>query len=353
MHLKELYLKNFRNYREAHVSFAPGINLIQGANAQGKTNLLEAIFLLSTGKSFRSNSLTDLIYHGESHFYIEAHFTRNHVIHTLKIWFDGKQKKIQHDNTQYTSFANLLGLLPSVLFAPEDISLIAGSPSERRRFLNIHIAQTDPLYIHHLIRYAHAMRQRNHLLKQQQETTLSVWEEIMAIASSYLVSKRKQAIEELAHPLLTHMHSLSQGSDLLQIHYDPSFFREGELIEAFRIQFQKQRKREMLLGSTLSGPHRDDLRILISEKEAKLFSSEGQKRSCISALRLAEWERLQQQIGAPPLMCVDDFGTHLDQGRQQLFQKKLGGLGQVFLTSPSPLSISAHNLHVASGAIYK
>lgn len=349
MYLQYLYLRNFRNYEEGCASFSPGLNLIQGGNAQGKTNLLEALFFLSTGKSFRANALTDLIRHGASYFHVEAQFVRDGLPQILKVFFDGKQKRIQYNSTSYTSFAHLLGLLPSVLFAPEDVGLVIGSPAERRKFLNMHIAQTDPVYVHHLIRYTHAMRQRNQLLKKQTDATLNIWEEIMAVSASYLVSKRNETATDLAFPLNTHMQALSQGKDSLEVVYQPSFFKPNDLIEAFAAHFQKQRKKEMLLGSTMSGPHRDDLLIRIGEKEAKLFSSEGQKRCCISSLRLAEWQRLKQQTHVDPLMCIDDFGAHLDAERSLLFQEKLSGLGQVFLTSPYPLSLATHTLFIHNG----
>lgn len=351
MYLQHLSLRNFRNYEGAHASFGPGINLIQGENAQGKTNLLEAIYFLSTGKSFRTASLTDLIRHGEAFFYIEAQFIRDGLPQTLKVYFDGKQKKIHYNSTAYPNFSNLLGLLPSVLFAPEDVSLVTGSPAERRRFINLHIAQIDPLYVHHLVRYAGAMRQRNQMLKQQSESAIHVWEEMMAVSASYLVAKREEALLDLKGPLNAHMNVLSRGADTLAMDYGPSFSKQGDLPAAFIQQFQKQRKKEMQIGSTLSGPHRDDLVIKIGEKDAKLFSSEGQKRSCISAVRLAEWERLKIQVGACPLMCIDDFGAHLDTSRHSLFQTKLASLKQVFLTSPHALSLETHTLSIKAGTI--
>ncbi|MES2344856.1 MAG: DNA replication/repair protein RecF [Chlamydiota bacterium] len=351
MFLKRLYLKNFRNFQEARVSFGPKINLIQGPNGQGKTNLLEAIFFLSTGKSFRTPSLTDLICHKESYFYLEAEFVRDHLSQTLKVYFDGKERKIHYNNTLYQSFANLLGLMPAVLFAPEDISLIIGSPLERRRFLNVHIAQTDPLYVHHLVRYTNAMRQRNQLLKKQTDTAMNVWEEIMAVSAAYLILKRQEAVLDLISPLKAHMNELSQAQDSLKLTYLPSFIKEENLVDALRYQFQKLRRREMQLGSTLTGPHRDDLLIHISEQLAKTYASEGQKRSCISAIRFAEWERLQTITAIQPIMCVDDVGVHLDTVRQSLFQGKLQPLGQVFLTSPFDLSIEAHKLLILNGNI--
>ncbi|MGE5195697.1 MAG: DNA replication/repair protein RecF, partial [Anaerolineae bacterium] len=143
MQLQHLYIRNFRNYEEAEVSFSSGINLIHGPNAEGKTNLLEAIYLLSTGSSFRTLYLSELICYKQPHFYLEAHMLKDGLTQTIKISFDGKIRYLQYNHTTYASFAPLLGLFPTVLFAPEDIALINGAPSERRRFLDLHIAQID------------------------------------------------------------------------------------------------------------------------------------------------------------------------------------------------------------------
>lgn len=349
MFLQHLYLRNFRNYEEMRISFGPKINLIQGPNAQGKTNLLEALYFLSTGKSFRSPHLQDLIRHSTSYFYLEAEFIKNNLSETLKVYFDGKQRKIHYNNTSYPSFANLLGLFPAVIFAPEDISLIAGSPSERRRFLNLHIAQTDPLYVHHLIRYSHAMKQRNQLLKQKNQTTIDVWEEIMACSAAYLIQKRKKTLDDLNPVLENHMRRVSSDFDTLNVKYCPSLDKADSL--EIRTQLQKLRPKEIYFGSTLTGPHRDDMFISINNKEAKTFSSEGQKRSCISAVRLAEWLRLKELTSVFPLMCIDDFGVHLDSTRHSHLQNQLQSLGQVFLTSPFDVSLASHKLYITEGKI--
>lgn len=336
MHLDALYLQNFRNYEQVELSFSPKANLIRGGNAQGKTNLLEAIYFLSTGRSFRTQELADCIRKGASSFYLEAHFMREGVSHAIKAHFDGNKRHVQYNDVTYAHFSHLLGLLPSVLYAPEDGSLITGAPAERRRFIDLHIAQTDPLYIQHLVRYFKAMKQRNYLLKNQTEHAIEPWEEMMSVAASYLVQKRQERIAALNAPLSSLMQLLSNGIDQIQVRYQPSHPLEEITVSAFRHAFATHRHKEMRLGSSLIGPHRDDLLIEINQLPAKTYSSEGQKRSCIAALRLAEWERLADLTGAPPLMSVDDFGIHLDESRRELLQMQLSRLGQVFLTSPDP-----------------
>lgn len=331
MILNNLYLRNFRNYEQVEVQFGNGINLIQGLNAQGKTNLLEAIYFVSTGRSFRSPHLTDLIRQGESHFYIEAHFVKEGVEQVVKASFDGQNRKVQYNSTSYSSFYNLLGLLPTVLYIPGDLSFIAAAPAERRRFLDLHIAQVDPLYVHHLARFFKAMKQRNHLLRAKTELAIQPWEETMSTAASYIVKKRTEAIDELTSPIAKWMKALSYDDETLEIRYQPNTHAD------FNQAYERNRRREMNFGSTLIGPHRDDLHISINGQPAKTFSSEGQKRCAIASLRLAEWQRLHSLLGATPLMSVDDFGTHLDEKRQTILQQQFHSLGQVFLTSPYAL----------------
>lgn len=330
MHISHLYLKNFRNYKEACLTFSPKINFIYGENAQGKTNLLEAIYLLITGRSFRTHHLEELIRFGETSFYLEACFTKSGIEHSLKFSFDGEKRKILYNATSLPSLSSLFGILNGVILSPEDHELITGSPSGRRQFLDLQIAQINPLYLHHLSRYMRAMKQRNALLKQQKMQTIEIWEEQMAQSAEYITQQRHIAtrdIEEL----------LDRKFENLRLSYKSSALAHTESFKTyFMKQFAKFRPREFLTGTTLMGPHRDDLDILIEGKEAALFGSEGQKRSSIASLRLAEWSRLNQIAEEIPLMCIDDVGISLDQKREENLYSRVERLGQVFLTSPYP-----------------
>ncbi len=360
MYLKRLLLRNFRNYSHAEVTFSPFINLIQGENGQGKTNLLEAVHFLSTGRSFRASSLSDLISFGEHFFYLEAEFYKDGITQSLKIYYDENARKVQYNETAHPTLTSLLGILPSTLLSPDDLSLVSGNPSERRRFLDIHIAQTDPLYVHHLARYFKAMKQRNHLLRSKSESAIGAWEQTMAASASYLVLKRRQAIAALKLPTAEWMRILSRGKDAIDIHYQSSLpipQNEQELVAHFQKMWQRNRPRDMLLGSTQLGPHRDDLCIHLTDKPAKTFSSEGQKRSCISALRFAEWGQMAHAAGAPPLLGIDDFGIQLDKERQIQLKAHLPKFNQVFLTSPLAMQndflegASPHILTIENGLI--
>lgn len=358
MKITHLTLCNFRNYKELSFTFSPKINCILGGNAQGKTNLLEALYLLSTGRSFRTPHLNHLIRHGASSFHVEAEIVRDGVTQRLKIGYDGQTREIIHNHTPLKSSAHLFGLLPVIIYSPEDIHLISGPPAKRRRFLDMLIAQYDPLYVFHLIRYFRAMKQRNFLLKTHTHTTLSNWEEQMSLSASYLIESREKALHSLLPTIQRVLSFLTEEADHIQIGYETDFAlkkRGSALAEFYAKQYANGRAKEMRFGSTLIGPHKDDIAIHLNGKEAKIYSSEGQKRSCSLAFRLSEWERLNEHAGESPLMCLDDFGSHLDEKRQAILQERLPTFGQVFLTTPQslpePLANTALTLTIQEGEI--
>ncbi len=338
MHINKLSLSLFRNYENTTLSFSPEVNLIRGENAQGKTNLLEALYFLCTGRSFRTLHFTDFIPYGKPYFHIEAEYVKDGISGTLKASFDGQVRKLYHNDTAFASFSSLLGLLPIVLISPQDLALVSGAPADRRRFLDLHLAQSDPLYVHHLGRYLKAVKQRNILLKQKSEESLEAWEKILALSAAYLLEKRVEALTKLLPIAKECLEQLTDGDDTLDLKYLPTLppdcpYVASEIFEELR----KNRRRELACGMTLLGPHRDDLAIFIDGQEAKSFASEGQKRGAVTALRLAEWQSLKSTTGYPPLLGIDDFGIHLDTRRYALVQKRIQGLGQVFLTTPNPV----------------
>ncbi len=332
MNLRKIYLRAFRNYQEVAIDFSQGINLIQGRNAQGKTNLLEAFYLVGTGRSFRTPHLKELIHNESSFFFVEAEFLKEEMVEHLRLSFDGETRKLEYNNTSYPHFTTLLGLLPIILLAPEDILLITGSPSERRRFLDLQLAQTDPLYVYHITRYHKAVKHRNFLLRKKSESTLETWETLMKASATYIRQKREEVISFLSQDLKNLMHQLCP--DNLEIRY----------ISSYTEDYTKHRAKELLLGTTLVGPHRDDVEIFINQHEARSFASQGQLRSAIAALRLAQWNHLKNHHGVNPLFCIDDFGVHLDQKRREALLESLTSFGQVFLTSPAFLEKSSHHI---------
>ena len=352
--LNHLILRHFRNYEHAEVSFSPSINIIHGDNGQGKSNLLEAIYLVSTGRSFRTSRLCDLIRSGSTYFYLEAHFTKDTLSQILKIFYDEKKRKVEYNNTLYTTLTSVLGILPGVLLSPDDHALISGSPTERRRFIDMLLAQMDPLYLHHLGRYFKALKQRNHLLRHKNSHSLTAWEQMMAPSAAYIMTKRNTALLDLKSPLHKWMDYLSLGKDTLDMTYASSiaFNPPEDLSQHLSTRWFQDRPKEMHIGTTLFGPHRDDLSIQISEKEAKTFSSEGQKRCGTTALRFAQWEQFYKLTQSMPLLSIDDFGIQLDPQRELLLYQNLNHFGQVFLTTPKvPSHTHSQLIYIEKGTI--
>ncbi|MEN9343492.1 MAG: replication and repair protein recF [Chlamydiota bacterium] len=349
MHLLTLSLRHFRSHKEAQFTFSPTLNCIVGKNGQGKTNLLEAISLVSTGRSFRTHNLRDLIHFGESFFYIEATFQNEGIEERVSIYFDGQTKKVEHNTTTYSTLHSLLGKLPSVILTPEDSSLISGSPQERRRFLDLYISQIDPLYLYHLSRYFKALKQRNELLKNNTCDSIASWEEIMSNSACYLITKRQSVINELSPRISDWSAKLSSNYDALSLQYlsrPKDLMHSPDIATALQKYFEQMREKELILGHTLIGPQRDDILFQLKEQSAKAFSSQGQKRSCLFALRFAEWECMAHASRKKPLLGLDDFGIHLDATRLEHLKSALAHFGQVFLTSPEFSCVPHHRIEL-------
>lgn len=337
-------MHNFRLYEEAYFEFGPQINMICGPNAQGKTSLLEAIYFLISGKSFRTSQTSDLIRHGAQHFHLDAKFVKHDIEQRIRITCGGKERKIIYNNTAFPSIVSLLGLLLGVVICPDDIALIKGPPQGRRQFLDTQISQADPLYAHHLSRYQRAMQQRNYLLRARSLNTIDSWEHEMAQSAAYLTRQRHAASEQLLIQAKGLYQVVADKKEDLQLTYKAGVkFSDitGDLKPNFLEMYRKNRFREMELSYTLHGPHKDDLDICFSERNVRDFASEGQQRSCAGAMRFAEWKRIQLAADETPLMLVDDVGVSLDQGRRERLFGMLANLSQVFLTSTEDLPVNA------------
>lgn len=338
MYLKKLYLHNFRLYKEVQFEFSPHVNVIYGENGTGKTSLLEAISLLGIGRSFRTHHTSHLIKHELSHFYLEAEFIKYGISQHLRICYSNTEKKVWINNTLQGSASSLCGTLLNVVLSPLDIELIGGSPQGRRHFLDVHLSQTNPLYMHHLARYTRAMKQRNQLLKNKQLLSIESWEHEMATSAAFIVQQRILLVSKLEahasvlygrisnreHPISFSLKSCSKKP-----------IAADELFSFYLEQYHKNRYKEMLQATTLYGPHRDDLQLHISGEEARSFASEGEKRSLVSALRLAEWYVLRDGGGVNPLMLIDEVSATLDSNRCTQLLSEVENLSQVFLTATS------------------
>lgn len=348
--IKSLILKDFRNYSHAVFSFAPNLNTLWGENAQGKTNLLEALYVLMTGRSFRTTHLSDLIRFGTDAFYLEALFDKNGIEQTLKFYFDGETRHIVYNSTPLSTLSHLLGILHGVILSPDDRNLIKGGPQFRRHFLDLLIAPSNPLYLHHLSRYHAALKQRNTLLRRKSLKNIEIWEEQIAPSAAFLTHRRLETTQELERLSLEN----NAISEPLTLAYrpvgSPPYQSHETLTTFFLEQLAKQRQRDLELGSTQTGPHRDDLLIYLGEKEARKFASEGQQRSCITSLRLAHWKWLHTVLDEKPILCLDDVGVSFDRIREENLLNTIQNLGtQVFVTSARPLPDPGHAIRIERG----
>lgn len=335
MYLKSLYLHNFRLYSEAYFEFSPHINIIHGDNGTGKTSLLEAISFLGQGYSFRTHHTAHLIRHGQPHFYLEANFVKWGIEHQLRICYGAREKKFMLNNTRYPSASSLYGSLLHVVLAPDDLELITGAPQGRRHFVDRHLCQINPLYLHHLLRYNRAMRQRNCLLKAKNLLSIESWEHEMAQSASYLQQQRISLLNDIqvyAKNLYSH---ISHREELLTLRLKCAGLPSdaAAFFTFYLTQLRKNRSRELLLATTLQGPHRDDIDISIGNKDVRSFASEGEKRSVAAALRLAEWQQLQHSSDEKPLMLIDEVSATLDQKRYNRLLGEMESLSQVFVTA--------------------
>lgn len=334
MYLHRIKLVQFRLYPSALFEFSPGINLIVGPNAQGKTSLLEAIYLLIAAKSFRTHRNSEMIAFGSNGFSVEGAFEREGVKQTVRLYTNGKEKGLVYNTTKIPHWSAVVGLMNGAVLTPDDATLIKGGPQQRRMYIDMLISQSDPLYIHHLERYQRALDQRNALLRAGRIKTIETWEQEMALSAAYLIGKRSETIGVLSGLLVDIHFELSGEQEDISLRYKNSTIENScDLKESFLQELAKHRPRELEVGFSLVGPHKDDIEILIDKKDVRSFGSEGQQRTSVGSLKLAEWNFLKQATGEVPLMLIDDLGISLDAERQKRLVKMMEGLGQVFLTS--------------------
>lgn len=348
MQIRSLLLRHVRLYQEAFLLFSDQANLISGHNAFGKTTVLEALYCLMCGRSFRTNRLGELIQEGAHELSIEANFIKHGVHQRLFFAYNGKDRQIIYNSSPLTSLSSLLGILPGVLMTPDDVDLVKGSPQRRRYYLDLQLSQSDPLYVRYLSRYVKAVQQRNFLLRQKDLSTLSVWEQEMATAAAYIVSQRAKAVSELNSRVVASYRLISGDHSKFEIHYLTSLPPEENietLKERLAQRWMQQRPKELERGETISGPHRDDLKLFINGKTAREHGSEGEQRSCVIAMKLAEWHRLNAMCEEPPMLLIDDVGIGLDANRRSRLLEQSLINGQLFLTSTQAIS-SASNKQI-------
>ena len=336
MRVKSLEIDGFRNIKKTSLQFHKDHSLFAfiGANGQGKTNLLEAVFLLAISKSFRTHENEDLISFKEDHCTCKTEVERGEESVNLEVIVTRKpSKKTLKVNGVPKKAADYMGNLNVVFFSPEDIGMIHLSPSVRRRYLDLLLSQLDRDYLETSLKYQHALKQRNALLKQiaekqAQEKELEFWDQQLAELGSSVMKKRLEVIEEINTKASEYYGNVSNNQDQLKIQYQPSIEGKSDFLKAL----SKNHSRDIAIGSTQKGPHRDDLVFMCNDHDMASFASRGEWRSLVLALKFSEIDLLKDKIGFYPILLLDDVFSELDEERQKVLFNILKNT-QTFLTT--------------------
>jgi|SRR5690625_4199906 len=360
MFINQLQLKNYRNYQALDITFDNKVNVIIGENAQGKTNLLEAIYLLAFTKSYRTTHDRELIRWDEEFAKISGRLVKKEERTVpLELIFHKAGKKAKLNHLEQNRLSDYIGAMNVVMFAPEDLSLVKGSPQVRRRFIDMELGQIEPLYLYHLTQYQKLLKQRNHMLKKLQYdkgtdiTFLHILTEQLIKHAAIILKKRFDFLTWLrkwAHPI---HYEISREEEDLKIVYDASVEvleddDEAKLEEKYAEAFQRNEQNELKRGTTLVGPHRDDLIFYINNQDVKLYGSQGQQRTTALSLKLAEIDLIYEQIGEYPILLLDDVLSELDDFRQSHLLSTIQGKVQTFVSTTTIDGIHHKTLEEAS-----
>ncbi|NLM04011.1 MAG: DNA replication/repair protein RecF [Clostridiales bacterium] len=340
MIVEEIKLINYRNYQELQLEFHPKLNILIGENAQGKTNLLEAIYLCAIGKSFRTNSDNELIQINKKRAYIKSKVKKINKDTDIEILLDKESRKnIKVNNLLLERYGDLLGNLNVVLFSPEDLKIVKEGPGERRRFIDNEISQMIPRYYYTLNQYNRILQQRNKILKnfRGQDLDLEVWDEQLAKYAAPIIIYRRNFIKRIAILARLMHRKITEGLENLEVQYDSSVrLNDDDKIDDVKINILKELKEvkstELRRGSTVIGPHRDDLIFKINGLDVRDYGSQGQQRTAVLSLKLAELELMKGEIGEYPILLLDDVMSELDINRQNYLIKSLKNI-QTFITT--------------------
>lgn len=350
MQIKTLSLQNFRNYESQSISLDPGLNIFVGDNAQGKTNLLEAIYVLSLSKSYRTTRDTELIQKGAPQAAITCQVSKLALL-DLGVAVSLTQKKRLLVNQKSTNASSFVGNLNTVLFTPDSLQLVKGSPGDRRRFLDVQVCQIDAVYRSTLLKYQRVVRQRNSLLKDAYDNRslinqLPGWDSQLVSLGTKVILRRQGVVATLQKQSQRAHDLISQELEDLQLIYQP-FFENPSTIEAatrysqedieniFFEQLQKVRAEEVRRGYTLVGPQRDDLIFKVNELDLRKYGSQGQQRTAVLAYILAELDLMHEEMGDYPIVLLDDVMSELDDKRRIYLLSLLNQKAQTIVTTTS------------------
>lgn len=318
MIIESIELQNYRNYEQLHMDFSPGTNILYGDNAQGKTNILEAIYVCSTTKSHRGSKDKEIIRFDQEESHIKLTVRKQDVPYRIDMHLKkNKTKGVAVNGIPIRKASELFGIVNVVFFSPEDLNIIKNGPAERRRFIDLELCQLNKLYVHALVNYNKVIVQRNKLLKElafrpEYETTLEVWDMQMVQFGCQVIQYRMEFIKQLNEMIVGIHRQLSGEKEALEIFYEPNVS-----IEDFEKVLKRNRESDIRLKTTGIGPHRDDISFIVNGIDIRRFGSQGQQRTAALSLKLAEIELVKYLVKDYPILLLDDVLSELDGNRQE------------------------------------
>lgn len=338
MYMTELELIHVRNHSHKQITFTPNIIVIHGPNGRGKTNILESAYIATMGHSHRTSDMKDVIHWNEDEASIIVHFMKAETPHTLQIKWGRQGKKLIRLHENPLSQKELVGTLNTVIFSPEDLELIKGTPSLRRRFLNMEISQTSPQYYHQLTMYQRAVQQRNRVLKEyshKAHAPVQDWDEQIATLGAQIIQKRLESLKKLNQLMDLMNRKLTNGKEDLRLQYTQPYSEHTLLVtkEALLSALQSHLAEDRRRFQTSVGPHRDDIIFYSGPMDLKRFGSQGQQRTAILSVKLSELEYIKSEVGEYPILLLDDVLSELDQERRQNLLKFIHKRVQTIITT--------------------
>ena len=355
MYIKKIKLKNFRNYSEQEIDLSKDINVFFGQNAQGKTNIIESIFLCSLGKSFRTNKEKELIKFNEKETLVEIEYQKKDREGKIK-YNIGDKKEIYINDVQIKKLSEVLGNMNIVLFSPEDINILKEGPSKRRKFINMLISQIRPKYIYNYNMYFNVLEQRNNYLKNIEnnffdENLLDIYDEKLSDYGIIINNYRNEFIEKIKEKINKIHKNITEEKEEIKIKY----ISDCENKESFIKRLKENRNKDIERGYTTCGIQRDDIYFFINGKKVDVYGSQGQQRTTILSLKLCELEIIKDEIGEEPILLLDDFMSELDEKRKNNFLKNMKDM-QIIITCTERLSnedLTLNEFKVEDGKIFK
>lgn len=346
MHLENIEIQNYRNYEHAELSFSPSINVLIGENAQGKTNLIESIYFLALSRSHRTSRDRELIRWDSDFAKVKGILKKKSHSVPLEIILSKRGKNAKLNHLEQKKLSDYIGQLNVVLFAPEDLSLVKGSPSVRRKFIDMELGQMNKIYLYHLTQYQRVLRQRNQFLKQARYNKkhdtiyLEVLTEQLAAEAAEVLHSRFKFVRQLSKWANDVQNDISNEKEQLVISYRTTTNATAEMsvediFESLKEEYKSATTQEIDQGTTTIGPHRDDLIFYVNDRNVQTYGSQGQQRTTALSLKLAEIELMHEMTGEYPILLLDDVLSELDDSRQTHLLKTIQDKVQTFITTTS------------------